>query len=729
MVRIKIVGAILSIVLLAGCNNYYSGNKNIQKDKASAPCNQPAWDFNLHRYAYIGDLKKVKHALKHAAINSKDQKRMSALMLAAFKDREDVVEYLINQGADCHFLSPGGRNILSYAVQNKNPGLVKKFLALNVLPGRYKDGKDTLWQAVYSENLPVLNLLLAHFPGVDTAYVIKPENDTYRTQTTLLLQSIEYSPFEVTQLLVEKGADIQKANSRGETPLLSAMRNGKYETAKYLISKGAMLDAKDRAGNTLLSYAMKAKKEDLALQAITSGIPLDTQVTYKIFKGKPVVYEYDIKRARPGQRHYNYLHMAAAHGLTRVAKALLDKGADISSPNGDVFDLDAAGFAAFYGHADTLKLLLDSGATPYKRYTNSNPAGDYGLAYFAGASGSYTLLSLAVISQNRSEKMIAYLLDLPESRQYAKIEKDPFYINLMMMTEVGPPTIFNKTLVKMREWGFKNSEALDRKYKNEIQSPKDETPVEKKTTKDLILEALKQGDLEKLKEIKNRGVNIPENCPNAAFYAVSFDQENLILPLIDDFEIDINRTDKNSRNQTIVNRLAKFYQPRPFITNKELFMGLVDRGMDINIAPEGITPLTDIIDDFDRDPDLAFIKAMIDRGADFGDPAFALKRIYTLYDHGTYTLVVNDPLFQPVMEKLYRNSDLADVAIDLLKKRDPITYEPKYPERVEKLMEIAYWNSYAFDHSKLADYAKQKGYEYFHRVVIFYKGSGNQDAY
>lgn len=488
-----------------------------------------------------------------------------------------------------------------------------------------------------------------------------------------------------------------------------------------------MLDAKDRAGNTLLSYAMKAKKEGLALQAITSGIPLDTQVTYKIFKEEPVVYEYDIKSARPGQRHYNYLHMAAAHGLTRVAKALLDKGADISCPNGDVFDLDAAGFAAFYGHADTLKLLLDSGATPYKRYTNSNPAGDYGLAYFAGASGSYSLLSLAVISQNRSEKMIAYLLDMPESRQYAKIEKDPFYINLMMMTEVDSPSIFNKTLLKMREWGFKNSDALDRKYKNEIQSPKDETPVGKKTTKDLIFEALEQGDLEKLKKIKNRGVNIPEICPDAAFYAVSLDQENLILPLIDEFEIDINRTDKNSRNQTIVNKLAKFYQPRPLITNKELFMGLVDRGLDINIAPEGITPLTDIIDDFYRDPDLTFIKAMIDRGADFGDQAFALKRIYTLYDHDTYNLVVNDPFFRPVMEKLYRNSDLADVAIDVLKKRDPITYEPKYPERVEKLMEIAYWNTYDFDHSKLADYAKQKGYEDFHRIVIFYKGSGDQD--
>ena len=686
-------------------------------------------NFNLHRFSYIGDLGKVKHVLEttKADIHSKDKKGLSALMNAAFKNREDVVEYLIRQGADCHVLSPSRRNLLSYAVQNKNKDLVQKFLSLNVLPRRYNNGKDTLYDAVNFYDLPVLTLILAHSPEVNTAYMIKPDDAHYRTETTLVLHSIQNSTFEVTKSLVEKGADIQKANSRGETPLLSAMRNQTYETAHYLISRGAYPGAQDQQGNTLLSYAIKAKKEDLALKAIASGIRLDTYMAYTVFNEEPKAHEYDIQRTTPVWRHYNYLHMAAAHGTTKVVKTLLEKGADISSPNRSVFDLDAAGFAALYGHTDTLKFLLASGASPYKRYTNTKPEGDMGLAYFGGLSSSYTLLSLAVISQNRSETMIDFLLNLPESNRYAQIETDPFYMNLMAMTRVGGASIFNKPLTKLRDWGFKNSHALDRKYEKKSPSRSDEKPVETKTAETLISGALKKGDLKQLRVIQNSGVNIGRVCPDAAFSADFFKQEHLILPLIDEFGIDINRTDSHAGKSTILNQLAIFYRHRQHITNTDLFAGLVERGLDINRAVNGETPLLSVIDNFHRDMDMGLIKAMLDHGADFGADTFALKKVYRVYGSDVYDLVAKNPMFKPAMERLYRNSDLAEVAIDVLEKRDSISRQPQYPERMENLLEVVYWNSYPLDYKKLADYAKKKKYDDLYRIILFYAGKDQTD--
>ncbi len=38
-------------------------------------------------------------------------------------------------------------------------------------------------------------------------------------------------------------------------------------------------------------------------------------------------------------------------------------------------------------------------------------------------------------------------------------------------------------------------------------------------------------------------------------------------------------------------------------------------------------------------------------------------------------------------------------------------------------MDIAYWNNLAFEHTKLAEYAKQKKYDDVHRVMLFYAGS------
>ena len=86
-------------------------------------------EFNLRRFSYIGDIAKVKRALSEGArIDAKDDEGMSALLWAAYKDHEAIVQWLIEQGADTTLKSQSGRTILSYAIQNKNESLVRYLL-------------------------------------------------------------------------------------------------------------------------------------------------------------------------------------------------------------------------------------------------------------------------------------------------------------------------------------------------------------------------------------------------------------------------------------------------------------------------------------------------------------------------------------------------------------------------------------------------------------------------
>jgi ankyrin repeat protein len=45
-----------------------------------------------------------------------------------------------------------------------------------------------------------------------------------------------------TKLILEQGADKDKANSNGDTPLMIAVKNNHFEIVKYLIEKDCLVD-------------------------------------------------------------------------------------------------------------------------------------------------------------------------------------------------------------------------------------------------------------------------------------------------------------------------------------------------------------------------------------------------------------------------------------------------------------------------------------------------------
>jgi len=117
----------------------------------------------------------------------------------------------------------------------------------------------------------------------------------------------EKGHLEVVRLLMDRGADLEKADNTGCTPLLIACGRGHLEVARLLLDRGADTEKADSNGETPLSDAC-----------------------YK--------------------------------GHLEVARLLIDRGAnkEAADENGD----NPLRLACYRGHIEIIKLLLQRGATP-----------------------------------------------------------------------------------------------------------------------------------------------------------------------------------------------------------------------------------------------------------------------------------------------------------------------------------------------------------------------------
>lgn len=148
---------------------------------------------------------------------------------------------------------------------------------------------------------------------------------------------------EMTRLLLERGADVDATAANGMTPLHLACATQELESAKVLLARHAALDAQDAWGNTPLLRAIGHRKEQDAwvftpFGAVAGG------------SGAPA---------------------AAGHQL---AVMLADAGAGLEvATNKGTTPLH---LAAFLGHGDTVKLLLERGVDRARKNAQGQTALD-----------------------------------------------------------------------------------------------------------------------------------------------------------------------------------------------------------------------------------------------------------------------------------------------------------------------------------------------------------------
>lgn len=182
---------------------------------------QRAIDLNLPSIA-----QELLPRLRKEHVDHLDSSKQSALCLAVRKGSVELVQLLLEQGAD-----PDVSNPLSYAVQQEYTTIVQLLLEHKANP----DLGNPLLSAVKMKSAPIAQLLLEHTANPDNGIP--------------LLCAVQQDSTNLTQLLLKHNASPNKGDV-----LFHAVKRGSIPITRLLLEHGA----DPNAGNTLLTAVQRS---------------------------------------------------------------------------------------------------------------------------------------------------------------------------------------------------------------------------------------------------------------------------------------------------------------------------------------------------------------------------------------------------------------------------------------------------------------------------------------
>ena len=178
----------------------------------------------------------------------------TSIRTAAVMGRIDIVELLINAGTSSGFiykqLGRDGRTPLSYAAEKGHTEIVNLLIDEGAnIKDSDKDGRTPLSYAAEEGHTEIVNRLIE--AGVNIKYGDKDGR-------TSLLYAVEKGHTVIAQKLIEEGADVNTKDEDGMTILSYAVEKGFLGIAKILIDNGAsVIDTKSRKSQSLTSRPLR----------------------------------------------------------------------------------------------------------------------------------------------------------------------------------------------------------------------------------------------------------------------------------------------------------------------------------------------------------------------------------------------------------------------------------------------------------------------------------------
>ena len=309
------------------------------------------------------DIEKARREAAPDTVNSRDYSGATPLFYAR---SAEMVRLLADAGADIMALDHSGRNAVFSIAAADSAG------ALEELFGRMinTDAPD------YSGVTPLF------FAGPLTGRLLldkgsDPNQKTLTGNTPLFSACAALVP-----LLLEKGADIDHRNNRGETPLFFALSAKRAEDAAALAEAGADVSAADDSGAAPLFPAIDAGAASVTL-LLSRGADVNvtdgagrTPLIYAAEKNVPMdVFSLILdKTADPGKKDgsgFSALYYSVSGGREDMTGALLEAGAKPDEKENLFVNLYLANDPAC--HLPLTRLLLEAGADPNHRSPAGSP--------------------------------------------------------------------------------------------------------------------------------------------------------------------------------------------------------------------------------------------------------------------------------------------------------------------------------------------------------------------
>uniref|UniRef100_A0A182LTR3 Uncharacterized protein n=1 Tax=Anopheles culicifacies TaxID=139723 RepID=A0A182LTR3_9DIPT len=171
---------------------------------------------------------------------------------------------------------------------------------------------------------------------------------------------------DMVEFLVQKGADVNRKDNEGWTPLHATASCGFLSIARYLIENGADLASINSDGELAVDLASSDAMEDLIQHHLDEqGIDCDEarQAEERIMLSDATKWlrtdSSDCDKAHP-KTGATAIHVAAAKGYIGVLKLLLEGRGDIDRQ--DVDGWTPLHAAAYWGQKEATQMLLNASA-------------------------------------------------------------------------------------------------------------------------------------------------------------------------------------------------------------------------------------------------------------------------------------------------------------------------------------------------------------------------------
>lgn len=200
--------------------------------------------------------------------NSADGQGETCLMMAARTGRDDIVDALLERGAQVDQRDKGfGQTALMVAAREGHASIVKRLLAKGAkTDAQSLTGKTPAWR------LPSQNAGSKGAGIVRGGWPDRGERDSIPGAKTPLLYAARENHADIAAMLLDAGAPIEQADADGVTPLLMAVLNGAFETARLLVERGANVNAMDWYGQSPLFSAVDWRDLDVPGPTRDNGV-------------------------------------------------------------------------------------------------------------------------------------------------------------------------------------------------------------------------------------------------------------------------------------------------------------------------------------------------------------------------------------------------------------------------------------------------------------------------
>lgn len=217
---------------------------------------------SIHEAAGSGDLDTLKRIVEERpeSVDQDDKYGWRPIFHAGLRRRLDVVQYLIDRGAD---LAAHDGYAMHYAAEvPDNKDIVSLLVTYGGLDAHTKPESEVARQFIYS-------VFLANVQRVNTMLRSNSRlaHERYARGDTALHHACRNGDLDIVRKLVDYGADVNATSDNGHFPLYCAAGHGHAETTRYLIGSGADPEAAMADGKTVAEWLEQYADHDPRLKA------------------------------------------------------------------------------------------------------------------------------------------------------------------------------------------------------------------------------------------------------------------------------------------------------------------------------------------------------------------------------------------------------------------------------------------------------------------------------